>query len=119
MRKIYEYDVFKLSHQLVVEIYELTKTLPKPEFFGLVSQMRKSAYSIPMNLVEGSARRSYKEFAHFIDIAIGSCEEIRYQLLLCRDLKYLSEETHQRLDKAYEKVKMMLSKLMSKIARSG
>ncbi len=115
MRRIYEYDVFKLAHQLVIQIYKLTNSYPKAEFFGLTSQMRRSAYSIPMNLAEGAARRSGKEFAYFIDIAIGSCEEIRYQLFLSKDLNYISEDTYQDLDNDYEKVKMMLSKLITKI----
>ncbi len=115
MRKIYEYDVFKLANRLVIDIYKLTSAFPKAELFGLTPQMRRSAYSIPMNLAEGSARRSDKEFAHFIDIAIGSCEEIRYQLLLSKDLNYISKETYQRLDSDYEKVKMMLSKLIAKM----
>jgi four helix bundle protein len=115
MRRIYDYDVFKLSHKLAIDIYEITKNFPKDETFGLISQMRRSAYSVPMNLVEGGARNSGKEFAHFINIAIGSCEEIRYQLLLSCDLHYIDKEKYQELESNYEKVKMMLSKLILKL----
>ncbi len=115
MRKVYEYDVFNLSHQLVIEIYKSTSRFPKEELYGLAQQMRRSAYSIPMNLVEGAARRSSKEFAHFVDIAIGSCEEVRYQLYLSRDLGYITESECRRLDSEYEKVKMMLTKLIGRI----
>jgi len=115
MRKIYEYDVFQLSHNLVIEMYKVTKTFPKEELFNLISQMRRSSYSIPTNLVEGAGRSSGKEFGRFIDIAIGSCDEVRYQLFLSRDLGYINEEKYKELDYKYEKVKMMLCKLISRI----
>ncbi|MEO0079244.1 MAG: four helix bundle protein [candidate division WOR-3 bacterium] len=66
-------------------------------------------------VVEGAARDSSKEFAHFVDIAIGSCEEVRYQLLLSKDLGYITEVRYRKLAADYEKVKMMLSKLLTKI----
>ena len=119
MRRVYEYDVFKLSHSLAIEIYEITKSFPREEIFGLISQMRRSAYSIPMNLVEGASRKSSKEFAYFIDIAIGSCEEVRYQLLLSKDLTYINEVELKQMDGKYEKVKMMLTKLAKRVAGGG
>jgi four helix bundle protein len=121
MRNIREYDVFKLAHKLVLKIYKLTKSFPKEETFNLTSQIRRSAYSIPMNLVEGGARKSPKEFAHYIDIAVGSCEEVRYQLLLSKDLGYISPIEHGELDRQYEDVKNDAYKIVrkSKIAVSG
>ena len=119
MRRIYEYDVFRLSHKLAIEIYKITKSFPREEIFGLTSQMRRSAYSIPMNLVEGASRKSSKEFAHFIDIAIGSCEEVRYQLFLSKDLTYINVMELKQMDGEYEKVKMMLTKLAKRIAVGG
>jgi four helix bundle protein len=119
MRRIYEYDVFRLSHKLAIEIYNITKGFPREEIFGLTSQMRRSAYSIPMNLVEGASRKSSKEFAYFIDIAIGSCEEVRYQLFLSKDLTYINEMELKQMDGEYEKVKMMLTKLAKRIAVGG
>jgi four helix bundle protein len=119
MRRIYEYDVFRLSHKLAIEIYNITKGFPREEIFGLTSQMRRSAYLIPMNLVEGASRKSSKEFAYFIDIAIGSCEEVRYQLFLSKDLTYINEMELKQMDGEYEKVKMMLTKLAKRIAVGG
>jgi four helix bundle protein len=77
----------------------------------LVSQMRKAATSIPTNLMEGAYRMSRKEFRHFISIAKGSCGEIRYQLLLAKDLQYLREEKYTELESSYERISMMLTKL--------
>jgi len=115
MRSIRDYDVFKLSHRLAVTVYKVTNVFPKTEVFGLISQTRRSAYSIPMNLVEGAARRSPKEFARFVDIAIGSCEEVRYQLYLACELDFIGPEPYQQLESAYEKVKMMLSRLLDRV----
>jgi len=81
MKKVEELDVFKLSHSLALEVIQLTKTLPGEEKFGLVSQMRRAAYSVPMNLMEGSHRLSSKEYRQFVGIARGSAGEMKYQLL--------------------------------------
>jgi len=81
MKKVEELDVFKLSHSLALEVFQLTKTLPGEEKFGLVSQMRRAAYSVPMNLMEGSHRLSSKEYRQFVGIARGSAGQMKYQLL--------------------------------------
>ena len=90
-------DVFKLSHSLCQRTYTLTKKFPPEERFGLIAQMRRSAYSIPMNLIEGSYRLGRREYRQFVGIARGSTGEIMYQLLLSRDLGYISGEEHQFL----------------------
>ena len=112
MRDIRHYDVFKLADALVLRVYELAASFPKYESYGLTSQMRRSAYSIPMNLVEGAARTGSREFAQFVNVTIGSCEEVRYQLHLAQALRYLTPAQQQDLDSEYEKVKQMLSKLL-------
>jgi four helix bundle protein len=81
MKKVEELDVFKLSHSLALEVFQLTKTLPGEEKFGLVSRMRRAAYSVPMNLMEGSHRLSSKEYRQFVGIARGSAGQMKYQLL--------------------------------------
>ncbi len=111
MKKVEELDVFKLSHSLVLEVFQLTKTLPGEEKFGLVSQMRRAAYSVPMNLMEGSHRLSSKEYRQFVGIARGSAGEMKYQLLLVKDLMYISEEGYSQLLPEYERVSQMLTKL--------
>ena len=111
MEKVEDLDVFKLSHLLALEIFKLTKTFPEEEKFGLISQMRRAAYSIPMNLMEGAHRLSSKEYRQFAGIAKGSAGEMKYQLLLVKDLKYVSEEEYSNLFSKYERVSQMLTKL--------
>ncbi len=111
MKKVEELDVFKLSHSLVIEIFEITKSFPEEEKFGLISQMRRAAYSIPMNLMEGAHRLGSKEYRQFVGIAKGSTGEVKYQLLLIKDLKYISEEKYFKILSGYERVSQMLTKL--------
>jgi four helix bundle protein len=117
MKRVEDLDVFKLSHALVLEIYEMTKSFPNEERFGLVSQMRRAAYSIPMNLMEGAHRLGSKEYKQFVSIARGSAGEIKYQLLLVKDLGYISDEEYSRLASQYERVSQMLTKLAGSLAR--
>jgi four helix bundle protein len=111
MKKVEEMDVFKLSHSLAIEIFEITKSFPEEEKFGLISQMRRAAYSIPMNLMEGAHRLSSKEYRQFAGISRGSAGEVKYQLLLVRDLKYISGDEYSNLLSRYERVSQMLTKL--------
>ena len=81
--------VWQKSHALVLEVYKLTRTLPKEELFGLTSQMRRSAVSVPANIAEGFKRRGKPDKARHMNIAQGSLEELQYYFLLCSDLSYL------------------------------
>ena len=111
MKKVEDLDVIKLPHSLTLHIFNLTKTFPEEEKFGLISQMRRAVYSIPMNLMEGAPRFSSKEYGQFIGIAKGSAGEMKYQLLLGRDLKYIPKDTYSILLPEYERVSQMLTKL--------
>ena len=111
MEKVEELDVFKLSHASTLEVFEITKSFPEEEKFGLISQMRRAAYSIPMNLMEGAHRLGSKEYRQFVGIAKGSAGEIKYQLLLVKDLRYISEDRYSNLKQKYERVSQMLTKL--------
>lgn len=110
-------DVFKLSHSLTIEIYKLTERFPPEERFGLSSQMRRSAYSIPVNIVEGASRLGTKEYRQFVGIARGSSGEISYQLLLSRDLGYISEQDYTSLKEKYDRVARMLTGLIKTLKR--
>ena len=94
--------------KLAVEIYNLTKKLPKDEMYGLSNQMRRAAISIPSNIAEGHARKSTKEYINFLSIAQGSKAELDTQLLLSIELNYLTEsETAPILNLLYEISKMI------------
>ena len=119
VKDVKDLDVFKLSHSLVLDIYKLTESFPQEEKFGLISQMRRSAYSIPMNLIEGSNRLNTKEYRRFVGIAKGSAGEISYQLILAKDLGYLSEEIYFEREEKYEIVIKMLSNLAKSLDKNA
>ena len=85
-------DVWKESMTLAKEVYRLTTNFPKEETFGLASQMRRAAVSIPSNIAEGAARNSTKEFIQSLYIALGSLAELETQLLLARELEFVPEK---------------------------
>jgi four helix bundle protein len=118
IRKVDDYAVFKRAHVLTLEIYRLTARFPKDERYGLVSQMRRASYSIPMNLKEGSAG-SVVEFARYVRIAVGSKEELEYHLMLAKDLGYLSNEQSKLLSGEVAEIGKMLYALLRKLVSSS
>lgn len=86
-------DVWKLGMDLVESIYKETKSFPKEEQFGLVSQMRRAAVSIPSNIAEGAARKGNKEFVQFLYIGLGSLSELETQILIAKRLKYMQDDS--------------------------
>jgi four helix bundle protein len=100
MKSVEDLDVFKLAHQLALKTYSTTKVFPREETFSLVDQMRRAAASVGMNLMEGAMRLGSREYRQFVGIPRGSAGEVCYQLLLARDLKYISNETYQEFLKA-------------------
>jgi four helix bundle protein len=92
MRNFRNLKVWKKAHELVLHVYKLTEEFPREELFGLVSQTRRSAVSVPSNIAEGCGRNSNVELARFLEIARGSASELEYQLLLARDLKFINKE---------------------------
>jgi four helix bundle protein len=90
MRDYTKIQAWKLADDLTVAIYEETRSLPKEEIYGLTSQLRRAAYSVPANIVEGSSRDSEKDYLHFLYIARGSLAETQYFVHLSRRLNYLT-----------------------------
>jgi four helix bundle protein len=82
---------FKLADEVAVLIYRVTKNFPKDEIYGLTSQMRRAAVSVPSNIVEGCARESQLEYLRFLEIAFGSLRELHYQFTLAGRLGYIGE----------------------------
>ena len=113
--KVEDLDVFKLAHYLTLRVYEVTAAYPDNERFGLISQMRRASSSICMNLMEGGHRISKNEYKHFVSISKGSCGEVKYQLLLSKDLGYMKEAIFNEMNEAYERISMMLTKLHSSL----
>ena len=97
MRNFKELDVWKESHKIVLDIYVQTVLFPKEEQFGLISQMRRSAQSIPINIVEGYGRNSEKDFLRFCHIAMESGSDLEYKPTLSYDLKYIHQSDFERL----------------------
>ena len=100
--------LWQKAHQLVLFIYRITKNFPNEEKFGLISQMRRAAVSIPSNVVEGHSRKGKKEFINFLSIANGSLNELRYQVLLSKDLDYIDIKIFEELEQRAEEVSKIL-----------
>lgn len=111
--------VWQLSHELTLNIYRLTQRFPSEEKFGIISQLRRAAYSVPSNIVEGKGRRSKKEFAHYLTIARGSVEEVAYFLLLSKDLNYISSEDFEIYSESCAHISAMLTKLIKREMGNG
>jgi len=109
-------NVWKEALTLAKEIYSLTANFPKEETYGLVSQIRRAAISIPSNIAEGAARNSSKEFIQFLYVSLGSLAELETQLLLSRDLGFLENE---EIDGSIERIRKMLLGLIKHLKRKG
>jgi len=107
-------DVWKMSMEFVKEIYKVTESFPKSEVYGLTSQMRRSAISIPSNLAEGAARKGAKEFGQFLNIAQGSISELDTQIELALMLNYIDKKSCEDL---MEKINT-ISKMLFGLSRS-
>jgi len=96
-------------------VYSATASFPREETYGLTSQVRRSAISIPTNIAEGCGRDGHPDFARFLTIALGSASELEYQLLLARDLQLLADSDHARLCLDVAEVKRMLTGLIQRL----
>ena len=97
-------EVWKKAHALVLKIYNLTDKFPPNEKYGLTDQLRRASYSVPANLVEGQSRNTTREYLSFLYNARGSVEEVRYFLLLSKDLGYIEDEVYKEFEREYELV---------------
>lgn len=109
--------VWQKSMKIVGETYNLIKTLPPEERFGLCDQMRRCSISIPSNIAEGQRRNSNKEFIHFLYISRGSIAELQTQLLLCHTLGYSEEPTVNGLCDKLTEIDKMLSSLIYRLSQ--
>ncbi len=107
--------VWEKSHLMVLKIYKVTKNYPKEEMFGLTSQIRRCAVSIPSNIAEGCCRSSKSDFNRFLFIAMGSASELEYQIMLSNDLEYIDVDLFNELTKQIQEIKRMLTSLIKKV----
>ena len=114
-RTFRDLKVWQKSHDLTLKIYRITRQFPSEEKFGITSQLRRAASSIPTNIVEGFKRRSTKECSHFLNIADSSLEETKYHLILSLDLEYLSNKDFKRLEELCDEIGRMLNGLQKKL----
>jgi four helix bundle protein len=112
-------DVWKQSMELAQRIYRITSDFPPEEKFGLVSQMRRAAVSIPSNIAEGAARQGKREFNKFLGIARGSLSELDTQVELSVLLGYLSHEATGELSGQLTRIDQMLAGLIRKLSESS
>jgi len=105
-------NAWKEGHVLVLEVYKITKEFPKDELFGIVNQMRRCAVSITSNIAEGFSRQSYKEKVQFYSISQGSLTELQNQLIISKDVGYISEDKYAEIADQSVKVKKILGGLI-------
>lgn len=115
MRNYRDLIVWQKSMALVTEVYSVTRLFPKEELYGLVSQIRRSAVSIPSNIAEGYGRYSTNDYIRFLQIAIGSLYEFQTQLEIGLNLGYLSKDIFEKVYGQSREIERMLSSLIKKV----
>jgi four helix bundle protein len=107
--------VWQVAHHLTLRIYSITRKFPREEQFGLTSQIRRCASSIPANIAEGCGRDSKRDFARFLDISGGSANELEYHLLLVRDLNMIETTEYDELVAQLIEVRKMLTAFVQRL----
>jgi four helix bundle protein len=115
MRDFTKLNCWQRSHQLTLKIYSITKSFPKDELFGLTSQMRRSSSSTSTNIAEGCGRSSNPQLKRFFDFAAGSISELQYQLILSKDLSYISESIFKELNIETIEIRKMIYSYVAKL----
>ena len=115
MRDFKKYDIWKLSHSFTLKIYDVTKSYPKEEIYGMISQIRRASSSIPTNISEGCGRDSDAEFNRYLTIAVGSASEVEYLIILSKDLNYIDEDSFTELNQEINTIKRKIYTLKQKL----
>src|SRR5947207_11487589 len=115
MQNFRNLKVWQRAHQLTLDVYRATDAFPQKEQYGLTSQLRRACISIEANIAEGCGRRSDRELARFLRIAMGSATETECHLLVARDLGFLAPEKHQTLETLLHEVMRMLHGLLETV----
>lgn len=109
-------DVWKLSIDLVVKVYQITSQFPVEEKFGLAQQMRRAAVSVPSNIAEGAARKSQNELIQFLHISLGSLSELETQLTICQRLDYNKDDLSETIEYC-DRIRRMLFGIIRNLSR--
>lgn len=115
MKDFRNLKVWEKGHKLALLVYKHTQPFPREELFGITSQMRRAAISIPTNIAEGCGRGGNRELARFLGMAMGSASELEYLLLISAELGFLNKIDHSELDVRTTEVKRMLASLIATI----
>jgi len=115
MKDFRQLKVWDRAHQLTLAIYQVTATFPPDETYGLTSQMRRAASSIPSNIAEGCGREGDAELSRFCLMARGSASELEYQILLARDLNIIESRQYEQLTQQAVEIKRMLTVFVQKL----
>lgn len=118
MRNHTKLRAFELADEITIMIYKITKGFPKDEIFGLTSQMRRAAVSVPSNIVEGCARESQVEYLRFLEIAFSSLRELHYQFSLAKRLGYLYKTNVSECDIKMEETEKVLGALIRALRKT-
>ena len=114
-RDVTKLRVFKTADNLLIELYRVSSTLPAEERYGLQSQMRRAAVSVAVNIVEGSARRTLREYVNFLNVATSSNAEVVYLISVARRLGYLEEGAARQLQGAYRELLKSLRAMLKSL----
>lgn len=115
MRDFRQYEVWKKAIYFTTDVYKLTETFPSSEKFGLINQLQRAAVSIASNIAEGASRTSEKDFAHFLEMSLGSSFEVETQLLISKNLNYISEAQHSAIIKELDILQKQLNQFINRI----
>lgn len=118
MKNFRDLQVWQKAHKFTLDIYKLSKSFPSEEKFGLTSQLKRSASSIPTNIAEGCGYKSDNELRRFLQIAMGSASESEYTLLLAYELSFVQSQSYHELNNDITEIKRMLSSFINKLYKN-